>query len=277
MSFRRRRLLRAGHNHVDRARAGPSRRHHPLLGQRISGLVLPADRRPAARSDAGPSRVGPPGRRAAGPFPLVVPDLRAHSQSTGSFDFAAAVDDVGALLEALPTDELILVGLSLGANIAQDLVQQDPGRVRALVLADATSNTAARHPTSSTFSVAALQWQALVSGAAFARQAAPAMAYDPRGHEYVMEANGRRSSSETVAILSSLLNGLQVDPTYRLPVPTLLVHGQFDLLGDINTAARRGPNARSWPSTPSSRTPGTRATSTTPRRSRRSSRNFCTE
>src|SRR4051794_18775220 len=116
MSFRRRRLLRAGHNHVDRARAGPSRRHHPLLGQRISGLVLPADRRPAARSDAGPSRVGPPGRRAAGPFPLVVPDLRAHGQSTGSFDFAAAVDDVGALLEALPTDELILVGLSLSFN-----------------------------------------------------------------------------------------------------------------------------------------------------------------
>lgn len=70
--------------------------------------------------------MGPPGRRAAGPFPLVVPDLRAHGQSTGSFDFAAAVDDVGALLEALPTDELILVGLSLGANIAQDLVQQDP-------------------------------------------------------------------------------------------------------------------------------------------------------
>jgi hypothetical protein len=32
-----------------------------------------------------------------------------------------------------------------------------------------------------------------------------------------MEANGRQSSSETVAILSSLLNGLQVDPTYRLP------------------------------------------------------------
>jgi 3-oxoadipate enol-lactonase len=180
--------------------------------------------------------VGPPGRRAAGPFPLVVPDLRAHGQSTGSFDFAAAVDDVGALLEALPTDELILVGLSLGANIAQELVQQHPGGVRALVLADATSNTAARHPTSSTFGVAALQWQALVSGPGFARQAAQAMAYDPRGHEYVMEANGRRSSSETVAILSSLLNGLQVDPTYRLPVPTLLVHGQFDLLGDINTA-----------------------------------------
>jgi pimeloyl-ACP methyl ester carboxylesterase len=27
-------------------------------------------------------------------FPLVVPDLRAHGQSTGSFAFAAAVDDV---------------------------------------------------------------------------------------------------------------------------------------------------------------------------------------
>jgi 3-oxoadipate enol-lactonase len=172
-------------------------------------------------------------------FPLVVPDLRAHGESTGRFNFAAALDDVRALLGVLPTDDLILVGLSLGANIAQELVQQNPGRVRALVLADATCNTAARHPMSSTLGVAALRWQALAAGRGFARQAAWMIAQDPRVQEYVLRANGRRNGSETVAILSSLLlDGLRPNPTYRLPVPTLLVHGEFDRFGDIPTATK---------------------------------------
>jgi 3-oxoadipate enol-lactonase len=172
-------------------------------------------------------------------FRLVVPDLRAHGESTGSFDFAAAVDDVRALLEALPTEDPILVGLSLGANIAQELVRQDHGRIRALFLADATCNTAARHPLSARLSVAALHWQALITGPGFAQRAARTIARDSRAQEYVLAANGRRTSVETVAILSSLLlNGLRSDPTYRLPVPTLLVHGEFDRVGDISTATR---------------------------------------
>jgi pimeloyl-ACP methyl ester carboxylesterase len=113
-------------------------------------------------------------------FRLVVPDLRAHGESTGGFDFAAAVDDVRALLEALPTEDLILVGLSLGANIAQELVRQDHGRIRALVLADATCNTAARHPLSALLSVAALHGQALITGPGFAQRAARTIARDSR-------------------------------------------------------------------------------------------------
>jgi pimeloyl-ACP methyl ester carboxylesterase len=46
-----------------------------------------------------------------GRFRLVVPDLRAHGESTGSFDFEAAVGDVFALLDALPAGRVVLVGL----------------------------------------------------------------------------------------------------------------------------------------------------------------------
>ena len=44
-------------------------------------------------------------------FRLVIPDLRAHGESTGSFDFEAAVRDVFALLDALPVGRVVLVGV----------------------------------------------------------------------------------------------------------------------------------------------------------------------
>ena len=182
-------------------------------------------------------------------FPLVVPDLRGHGDSTGHFDFDSAVEDVLVLLDHLAVDKAVLVGLSLGANIAQAVLRRAPDRVVALVVADATCNTATRHPFAATAGVTALRLQALQSPAAFARQAAQVTADEPHVQQYVMDVNAHRSSRETVDILSSLLTtALQPDPDYRLPVPTLLVHGDHDRIGDIATSlrswAQRDPNAR---------------------------------
>jgi hypothetical protein len=50
---------------------------------------------------------------------------------------------------------------------------------------------------------------------------------------YALEVNAHRSNRETVAILTSLLTtALRPEPTYRLPVTTLLVHGDRDRIGD---------------------------------------------
>jgi pimeloyl-ACP methyl ester carboxylesterase len=181
-------------------------------------------------------------------FRIVVPDLRGHGNSTGRFDFDAAVEDILVLLDHLTADKVVLVGLSLGANIAQAIVLREPDRVLALVVADATCNTAARHPLAATAGVTALRMQAMQSPAAFARQAAQVTATDPQVQQYVLDVNAHRSSHETVEILSSLLTtALQPDPDYRLPVPTLLVHGDHDRIGDIaaslRTWAQRDPNA----------------------------------
>jgi pimeloyl-ACP methyl ester carboxylesterase len=182
-------------------------------------------------------------------FHIVVPDLRGHGDSTGRFDFDAAVEDVLDLLDHLAVDKVVLVGLSLGANIAQAVLRREPDRVLALVVADATCNTAARHPLAATAGVTALQLQAMQSPAAFAHQAARATATDPRVQQYVLDVNAHRFSHETVEILSSLLTtALQPEPAYRLPVPTLLVHGDLDHIGDIASGVRdwaqRDPNAR---------------------------------
>jgi 3-oxoadipate enol-lactonase len=183
-----------------------------------------------------------------GRFRLVVPDLRAHGESTGSFDFEAAVGDVFALLDALPAGRVVLVGLSLGGNLAQEVVRRAPDRVSALVVADATCNTGARHPLATALTVAALNAHAMLPGNHFARYAAQMIALDPQVQRYALDANADRPNGETVRILSSLLTGaLRPEQDYRLPVPALLVHGQLDHLGDIAVStqawARREPLA----------------------------------
>jgi 3-oxoadipate enol-lactonase len=181
-------------------------------------------------------------------FRLVVPDLRAHGESTGSFDFEDAVRDVFALLDALPAGRVVLVGLSLGGNLAQEVVRRAPDRVSALVVADATCNTGARHPLATALTVAALNAHAMLPGGHFAHYAAQMIALDPQVQRYALDANAHRPNGETVRILTSLLTGaLRPEQGYRLPVPALLVHGQLDHLGDIAVStqgwARREPLA----------------------------------
>lgn len=172
-------------------------------------------------------------------FPLVTPDLRGHGASTGRFDFTAAVHDIEALLELLPADRIVLVGLSLGGNIAQQLVRSNNPRVRAMVIADATCNTAARHPLAAWMGVGALHAQAAINGPAFAQRAARATAIEPKVQQYALEANRHRSNHETVGILASLLtSALRPDPNYLLPVPTLLVCGELDGVGDVARGSR---------------------------------------
>ena len=62
-----------------------------------------------------------------------------------------------------------------------------------------------------------------------------------------MEANANRSTEETLDILSCLLmSALRLDPSYRLPIPALLMHGQQDRMGDVvndmRSWARREPH-----------------------------------
>jgi pimeloyl-ACP methyl ester carboxylesterase len=172
-------------------------------------------------------------------FRVVVPDLRGHGESGGRFDFEETVQDVLALLDHGRAPQVVLVGLSLGANIAQEVLRRDPDRVLAVVVADATCNTAARAPWEASMTVATLTAQAQLTGAEFGRYAARATALDPRVQEYALATNAHRSNSETVAILSSLVNtALRPEPEYRLPVPALLVHGDRDRIGDIATATR---------------------------------------
>jgi len=150
----------------------------------------------------------------------VIPDLRAHGESSGSFDFSAAVEDLFALLDELSSGRVVLVGQSLGGNLAQEMVRRARDRMAAIVVADATGNTGARHTLATALTIAALNAHARLPGDHFARYAAQMIALDPQVQRYALEANGQRPNQETVRILTSLLTGaLRPEQDYRLPVP----------------------------------------------------------
>jgi 3-oxoadipate enol-lactonase len=174
-------------------------------------------------------------------YRIVVADLRAHGESTapGSFTFADAVDDVVALLDVLDVDGIGLIGLSLGGNIAQEIVHRDPARVAALVVADATCNTSPRHFWQAPMAIAALSGLGMLGVEAFLQATAQVTARDAAVQRYVREVNANRSTRESLQILSSMLSeALHPDPEYRLPVPTLLMHGDGDQIGDIASGTR---------------------------------------
>ena len=165
------------------------------------------------------------------------PDLRGHGESplAGEFRFSDAVDDVVALLDAIDFGApLALGGLSLGGNIAQEVVYRLPERVDALVISDSTCNTAQRHPLAAPLTVAALTTSVLGGRDRFMRRAAATTGLSPDVRRYVLDVNAHRAPRDVVAILTSLLDeALHPDPDYRLPVPTLLIHGAQDRVGDI--------------------------------------------
>jgi len=70
---------------------------------------------------------------------FIVPDLRGFGASTvgpGPSEMGAMADDVLGLLDHLGIDTAVVGGVSMGGYVALALLRNDPGRVRALVLAD---------------------------------------------------------------------------------------------------------------------------------------------
>lgn len=117
-------------------------------------------------------------------FRVVVTDLCGHGASTGVFDFDAAVEDILAILKLEVDSAIVLVGLSLGGNIAQEVVRRQPDLISGLVAADSTCNSADRLPLAAASTAAALRMHALWTGDGFARQAALASSSEPRVQDY---------------------------------------------------------------------------------------------
>lgn len=171
----------------------------------------------------------------SGRYRTVTVDLRGHGASPelGLFDFDATVDDVLDLLADLDRP-VALVGLSLGGAVAQEVVYRAPQVVDALVVADATCVTAPRGPLDKPLAYTALAGVALLPEEIFHRQAARALGADAEVSEDLQE----WSPSAAVQVLTKLVAALHPDPDYRLPVPTLLMHGSDDRLGDIARSTR---------------------------------------
>lgn len=83
---------------------------------------------------------GPQLERFAAERRVIVPDLRGYGDSAGAVpEWSVFADDLAALLDALRLARAVVVGLSMGGQIALDLWARRPGHVAGLLLADTTA------------------------------------------------------------------------------------------------------------------------------------------
>ncbi|GAA1329366.1 alpha/beta fold hydrolase [Saccharothrix algeriensis] len=174
---------------------------------------------------------------------VILWDLRGHSGSdlgTGvRFTATAAFADLVALLDHLAVRRPVLVGHSLGGNLAQALVRRLPDRAHGLIVLDATWNTGPLSTAERFLLRLAAPSLALVPASRLPRLMARASAITPRGIAESEAAFARIPKRVFLDVWRATASLVDPDPGYRTPIPLGLVRGEHDRTGNIATAMPR--------------------------------------
>ncbi|GAB3562622.1 alpha/beta hydrolase [Amycolatopsis endophytica] len=176
-------------------------------------------------------------------FRVIAWDLRGHGASALArgtrFTAADALGDLTALLDACQVDGAVLVGHSLGGNLAQAFTRDHADRVRGLVVMDSTWNAG---PLSG-FERFALRLAAPALAVIPARtlpgRMARASAVSPAAIARTEAVFARMPKDRFLDVWRATVSFVEPDPGYRSPVPLALVRGARDRTGNIATAMPR--------------------------------------
>jgi 3-oxoadipate enol-lactonase len=165
-------------------------------------------------------------------------DLRGHglSRPASEYGFDLIVDDGFALLDQVNAAKVALVGLSMGGNVAQEMVFRDPRRFSGVICADCTCNTLVPFfdrllvPVYRTLFGPLL---ALYPMETLVRRVGQSSALTPNGQRYVSTATAQLTKSELALIMTTLLAALHHERDYEVRIPQLLCCGEHDQLGNI--------------------------------------------
>src|SRR5690606_30367827 len=146
------------------------------------------------------------------------------------------LDDIAALLEHLDLPSSVLVGHSLGGNLAQELVRRHPQLVGGLVAIDCTWNTGPLSAIERFALRLAAPSLALIPARALPRFMASASAVTPAAVEALEAAFARMQKARFLDIWRATTALVAPDPGYRTPVPLTLIRGERDRTGNIATA-----------------------------------------
>lgn len=165
-------------------------------------------------------------------------DLRGHGKSrpAGEYSFEALVEDGFALAKLANAEEIALIGLSMGGNVAQEMVFQNPSLFAGVACADCTCNTLVPFfDRLLTLIYGALFGPilALYSIDALVRQVGETSALRPDGQRYVSAATAQLSKVELARIMRTLLAALHHEDKYKVGIPELLCYGADDRQGNI--------------------------------------------
>jgi pimeloyl-ACP methyl ester carboxylesterase len=169
-------------------------------------------------------------------------DVRGHGQSQPMgvpFTVREAVEDLVALLDVVGYQQAILVGQSMGGNIAQEMVFLHPQRVVALVDIDSTCNTLKLSSVER-----AMLWLAkplfhLYPHELLKKQSAQQSTVKPEVRQYLYEAMSQLSKDNFITIMMGTSLCLHYEPNYTITQPLLLIRGEYEQLGNIKTAMPR--------------------------------------
>lgn len=170
---------------------------------------------------------------------VVAWDARLHGRSRPSARPVTArqlVDDLVALIRHLGLEAPILIGQSMGGNLAQAVVRAHPDIASALVVIDSTWNTGPL----SRFERWALGLAApaisLVPAGTLPGMMAKASAASDAVVAETTEVFARMPKRDFIEVWRATTEFVAPDPQYRTPVPLLLIRGALDRTGNIRTA-----------------------------------------
>ncbi|WP_230108976.1 alpha/beta fold hydrolase [Microbacterium foliorum] len=166
-------------------------------------------------------------------------DMRAHGLSrpnTSPITANQLVSDAESVIAALGLSRPVLVGHSLGGNIAQELIRRNPAGFSAMAVMDATWNAGPLSSVERLLLRLAAPMLALVPERFLPEVMAKASAVTPSGRSDLARAFAQVPKREFLAIWRSTVSLVSPAPDYRTPVPLLLVVGDRDRTGNIAKA-----------------------------------------
>ncbi len=175
-------------------------------------------------------------------YHIIAWDARGHGLSKlelgKKFQFNDMISDCRKLFEIYSIDRAILIGQSMGGNLAQEIAYQYPQLIDRMVLIDCAKNTGKLTVTeklalkSAGFLFALYPWKTLI------RQSAEASANTESVRKYIYDCFNKLDKQTFVEVMLNMAEScLHEDAVYRFHQPVLLLCGVDDKLGNIRKVA----------------------------------------
>lgn len=171
---------------------------------------------------------------------LLLLDVRGHGESRPSlapFTTERVLDDLEAVLDAARLERVVVMGQSMGGNLAQALVRRAPARVKAMILVDCACNSAPLTWAERLGLRLAPAMLALSPYDLLLRYSARSISRDPAVQAYCLAAMRRLTRDETLTVMQQTLSLVKEEPDYRIARPFVIVRGAQSTAGSIATQA----------------------------------------
>ncbi len=175
-------------------------------------------------------------------YNLIMWDARGHGMSKldleKHFYFYDMMEDLLILYKKHNISKAILIGQSMGGNLAQEIAYKYPEIVSCMVLIDTTNNTAPLTNLEkfmlffSKFIFKIYPWNLLIN------QSADACGNTKYVKKYVKECFSKMEKQVFIEIMMSLITCLHEDKNYKFKNPVLVICGEDDKTGNIKKNAK---------------------------------------